>query len=256
MKTNNDDFDIEKKTRLDVINQRITNAESVIEKLKLSLNEESKEEIEKIQAVINNMKSHAISLKQTDDKTIDKEIDQFRKDGILNVNNEKMKVLIENEKMKALILDKDEVIRKLQEELKSANKQIALAKEKEDELLAENSMIKDKAKNYKSKAYGYDISKKFELYQNKVDHDYNIKHSSSNRNENQNLAYSMWEKPTYKNPYKLEELSKQKDLWIGNSSNIDKLVNDIDANPIGINRSQVQGLSSNMRKYSPYIFNK
>jgi hypothetical protein len=127
-----------------------------------------------------------------------------------------------------------------------------------------NSVLKNKVDDYKSKAYGYDISKKFEIHQNKLNNEKKANNQiDPNRNkaiEDNVLAYNLWEKQniaSQRNPSKLEDLTRQNQLWIGNSSNnIEKLVYDINSNNLSNMENWNKNiLHSNMRKYSPYVLN-
>jgi hypothetical protein len=114
----------------------------------------------------------------------------------------------------------------------------------------------------KSKAYGYDINKKLEYQQQRLKPYGNAIHIDDD---------NLWESDgrVVGGSIKLDQLSKEKQLWIGNpSQNIDKLVNDMDKNykaneEINVNSNYGQGgnyynnnINSNLRKYSPLILDQ
>ena len=101
------------------------------------------------------------------------------------------------------------------------------------------------------------------IYQNKLNNEktYNS-NIDPNRNktiENENLAFSLWEKQysqNIKHPTKLDEISKTNGLWIGNSaSNIEKFLHEVNSSKNRKENSGNELINTNMRKYSPMIIN-
>lgn len=130
--------------------------------------------------------------------------------------------------------------------------------------ILQGSLINKEAEmnKLKSKAYGYDINKKLEYQQQRV------KPYGNNANymDDDN---GLWDNEGRQgNNMRLDQLAKEKQLWIGNpSQNIDKLVNDMDKNyksnydEINSNNPpnnyySNNNINSNLRKYSPLILDQ
>lgn len=279
MLTNKEDFTKKRKTRLESLEERILTAEKLIEELNKELKDEELNEIAKLVKTLNElreMKQKIIDSEKNDRENIDEEVKRLTSEGLLLINMDKVRIMNENEAMKKNKIQREDYIKKLEEQIMMKNLAIELAKQKENELIEHNSILEDKVKSLKSKAYGYDIAKKFEIHQNKINNDKKLNNQiDPNRHkavEDDNLAYNLWERENnnhLRNPSKLEDLTKQKQLWIGNSaSNIEKLMFDINAKSMKNNNSNIitsinsgdtknidSNLNSNMRKYSPMILN-
>jgi hypothetical protein len=275
MITNKDDlYNIKKrKTRLEALEERIISAEKLIAELNEELQEEGIHEIEKLEKTLQELKEIKQNIIETEEKDqhhVEKELNKISHESLLILNNEKVKIINENEKLKHTHKEREDYIKKLEDEIHRKNLEIEIRKKKESELLETNAVLEDNVKVLKSKAYGYDISKKFEIYQNKIHNEKKVHNQvDPNRNkpiEDDNLAYNLWERESGRNlrmPSKLEDLSKQKQLWIGNStSNIEKFIYDLDAsqkqnysNTYNMNNMNNNQLSTNMRKFSPMIMN-
>ena len=271
MITNKDDFTKKRKTRVEVLEERIINAELIIEELNKDLKEEGVKEISKIESVLNElreMKKKIIQIETEDNMIIEQQLLQINEESLLIINKDKIRVVDENEQLKKNKIEQDEFIRKLQEEMLSMKLSLNITRNKENELNEQNSILEEKLKKLKSEAYGFDIAKKFEMHQNKKNNEKKyLGHIDPNRNkaiEDNHLAYNLWERENITNPKypsKLEDLTKQKGLWIGNSaSSIDKLMYDIDYsekkpenNLMGNNNRYQNSLNTNMRKISPMI---
>jgi hypothetical protein len=269
MITNKEDFMKKRKTRLEVLEERILNAETIIEELNKELKDEGISEIQKMEKILNElreMKESIIEEEQKNNKEIKTEMNNFNQESLLLMNIEKVKVMNDNEKLKNEMEKFKEIIKNMEKELISKNVDIQKQKQYNDKILDINSEQEQEIKLLKAKAYGYDIAKKYDIYKHKINNENkNIIDPNKHRLvEDENLAYNFWERENLaqmKNPSKLDDLAKERQLWIANSSkNIDKLVNKTESrdkdhmynNPYG-NRNN--GISTNMRKVSPMILN-
>jgi chromosome segregation ATPase len=270
MITNKDDFTKKRKTRIEILEERIIAAQNMINELNQELKEEGEKEISKLESVLNDlrlMKEKLIEKEKLDNEILDEELRKMNNDSLLIINNEKVRVVLENEKLKSEKKEKDDQIKKLQEEILKLNLSLKNYKNKEDKLNEDNAILQEKFKNLESKAYGYDIAKKFETHQNKLNTQKrypNIIDPNKYRAiEDDHLANNFWEREkltSNKSPSKLDDLAKQKGLWIGNSSsNIEKLMNDVNIskrNEVNLNMAKYSdSINTNMRKFSPMILN-
>jgi chromosome segregation ATPase len=270
MITNKDDFTKKRKTRIEILEERIIAAQNMINELNQELKEEGVKEISKLESVLNDlrlMKEKLIEKEKLDNEILDEELRKMNNDSLLIINNEKVRVVMESEKLKSEKKEKDDQIKKLQEEILKLNLSLKNYKNKEDKLNEDNAVLQEKFKNLESKAYGYDIAKKFEMHQNKLNTQKrypNIIDPNKYRAiEDDHLANNFWEREkltSNKSPSKLDDLAKQKGLWIGNSSsNIEKLMNDVNIskrNEVNLNMAKYSdSINTNMRKFSPMILN-
>jgi hypothetical protein len=213
------------------------------------------------------MKENIIKKENIDNQILDTELRKINNDSLLLINNEKVRVLTQNEKLKFEKKEKNDQIKKLQDEILKLNLSLKIYKLKEDKLNEDNALLQEKFKNLESKAFGYDIAKKFEIHQNKLNTQKkypNLVDPNKYRAiEDDQLANNFWEREKLtlnKSPSKLDDMAKQKGLWIGNSSsNIDKLMNDVNIskkNEINLNMAKYsESINTNMRKFSPMILN-
>lgn len=270
MITNKDDFTQKRKTRLEILEERILAAQKLINELNQELKLEGVKEISKLESVLNDlrsMKENIIKKENLDNQILDTELRKINNDSLLLINNEKVRVLTQNEKLKFEKKEKNDQIKKLQDEILKLNLSLKIYKLKEDKLNEDNALLQEKFKNLESKAFGYDIAKKFEIHQNKLNTQKkypNLVDPNKYRAiEDNQLANNFWEreKLTLNNsPSKLDDMAKQKGLWIGNSSsNIEKLMNDVNIskkNEINLNMAKYsESINTNMRKFSPMILN-
>lgn len=270
MITNKDDFTQKRKTRLEILEERILVAQKLINELNQELKLEGVKEISKLETVLNDlrsMKENIIKKENLDNQILDAELRKINNDSLLFINNEKVRVLMQNEKLKIETKEKNDQIKKLHDEILKLNLSLKIYKLKEDKLNEDNSLLQEKFKNLESKAYGYDIAKKFEIHQKKLNTQKkypNLVDPNKYRAiEDDHLANNFWEREKLslnKSPSKLDDMAKQKGLWIGNSSsNIEKLMNDVNISKkieINLNMAKYsESINTNMRKISPMILN-
>ena len=267
MITDNYEFIQQRRTRIEILEEKISNAENMIEELKADFKEEDVFEMKRIQRILSelrDMKKNIIQIEEQDRMNVDSKIIELKDNSLLIINNNKVEIMNENEKLKFIKKENEDSTRILEQDLVKKNLQIELAKKKENELLEQNSILEDQIRVLKSKAYGYDIAKKFEIYQNKIHNERAYNNTiDPNRNksiENENLAYSIWEKQysqNIKHPTKLDEIAKTNGLWIENSaSNIERFLYEVNSSKQRRENSGNELINTNMRKYSPMIINK
>ena len=162
-----------------------------------------------------------------DEAELDKQVAELPKNGLLVLSLSKNKLIHQHQKLKDSQEEKNNYIKKLENEM--VNQRVALEeiRKAENEHLLKISAYEDQIRILKSKVFGYDIAKKYEYYK---------EHEASNKNNNahiqdENLAFSMWEKENYGervNPSRLNKLENEKQMWISNAqNNINKLENDV-----------------------------
>ena len=178
-----------------------------------------------------NLKTLEAKIMPTDENNIEESKEQLntkeieinspfinRMQFILNELNQK---LLDSQK------EKNEYVKKLESEVVNQRISLEELKKAENEHLLKISAYEDQIRILKSKVFGYDISKKYEYFK---------EHESLNNNQNahiqdDNLAFSMWEKENYgerKAPSSLNKLENEKQMWISNAqNNINKLENDV-----------------------------
>jgi hypothetical protein len=242
MITNKEDFAIKRKTRLDILEERISAAEQTISNIKINYITEQQEDLTKLTnvvSVLKEMKTELEEMHRLEDDQLDSEIATLKKECLLIINIEKIKIIEEKEKLKRDIEEYKSNLIKLQNDINNRDNQIEEERQKNKKLEELNSIQMDNIDVLKSKAYGYDIAKKYETYK---------KDGNSKRQDDNPLEYNIWERenPIYnKQTSKLEDLAKEKKLWISNHENsINKLINNIEHS---------SGIGTNMRKYSPMI---
>lgn len=252
----NEDILKTRKTRVEALNERINQADTFISEIgkdQESLNINNLSRMQKIMSELGELRNK-LNTNQSQNE-IDTEVNNLPEKSLIALSVGKIKILNENIKLNEKQRQSDEYIKQLENQLLSQRLEIETLKKAENEQLVQVSTLEDQIRILKSKAFGYDISKKFDYYKDKE-----LKQSQVAQVEDENLAYAMWEKENYagrKMPTKLDQIQSQKQMWISNSkSNIDKLVNDIDASNRPVNNSINKGqLSTNMRKVSPMILN-
>lgn len=269
MKTDSEEFIKTRRTRLELLEERISRAEKLIEDLKLEFKEEDVKEMNKLQNILldlRDMKHNLLKVEAEDNINLAQKIKQLTENSLLILNNHKVEIANENEKLKLEKEKNNDYIRKLEQDIIKKNFEMESAKKKENQLNEINSSLEENLRIFKSKAYGYDIAKKFEIYQNKLNNEkFNKMNIDPNKNKNiedEYLAFSLWEKQYNKNisyPTKLDDIARHNGLWIGNSqSNVEKLLYEIDSSnkreKYSYNNSNTS-INTNMRKYSPMIIN-
>jgi hypothetical protein len=271
MITNKEDFTKKRKTRLEALEERILNAEKLIEELNKELKEEGKKELTKFEQTLNELRDMKNTILEEQEKSkmnLDSAEKEVLNESMLLINTDKVRIENKNEELLKEKKELTEYIKRLHAEIMKKDLEIQIKKKQENDLLEQNAEQEDKIRVLRSKAYGYDIAKKFEIHQNKLKNENEKK--AHKLIEDEKLAYNFWERENMmqmKNPTKLDDLSKNKQLWINNpTSNIEKLMYDIDTNkvksnsniiqsPYGNIKSKENNLGSNMRKYSPMILN-
>lgn len=170
--------------------------------------------------------------------------------------------MMENDRLKEKIKEQNDYIKKLETELIDTRTRM-MNMSKNADVLQDSLMNREVEVNkLKSKAYGYDINKKLEYQQQRV--------KPNGKNNYGDNDYGLWENESAinnNNNMKLDQLAKEKQLWIGNpSQNIEKLVNEMDKNykphdeyghnPTNQSNYRDNNINSNLRKYSPLILDQ
>jgi hypothetical protein len=169
--------------------------------------------------------------------------------------------MMENDRLKEKIKEQNDYIKKLETELIETRTRMMNMSKNAD--ILQGSLVNKEVEvnKLKSKAYGYDINKKLEYQQQRVK-----PYGNNNYGEDD---YGLWENENRNNNnnLKLDQLAKEKQLWIGNpSQNIEKLVNEMDKNykaheefsqnPTNQSNYRDNNINSNLRKYSPLILDQ
>lgn len=261
MKTNSLDLINKRKTRIEILQDRIKNAEEMINIMKNDLEKREMGETSKIEKALNElreMKQKMTEISTENTNKIDHELTLLKEESLLLVNNTKLRMVDQNKKIIAEKEENESEISKLKQEIIKLKMDLSLSKNKENELMDINGGLLEKINKLESKAYGYDIAKKFEMHQNKKNNEKRYQMSdpnSSKANEDNYLANNFWnrESDSNKQPSKLDDINKKVGLWVGNSStNIDKLVSDVENINIRYSNNE---LKTGMRKHTSLIFN-
>lgn len=251
-------YDLEQVANTIVNKEGAVNLKTVILPQKDQENEEQKEEekedilvvnpfIKKLKFIINELTNLQTNSK-IDESELCKEVAQLPKRGIIELAISKNKLFRSKETLVKKDEDKNLYIKKLENEIITQRLSLEELKKTEGEHLLQISTLQDQIRILKSKVFGYDIAKKYEYYK-----EHEPSKGPSSHIQDENLAYSMWEKENYaerKAPTKLNKLENEKQMWIANSnSNINKLENDVKlANSyrfgknLGINNDEDNGL--------------
>lgn len=203
--------------------------------------------LKRMQFIINELNQLKTNSK-IDEGELDKEVASLPKRGLLELSLSKIKLNKKHEKLINSENDKNNYVKKLENEIVEQRLSLEELKKAEGEHLLQISTLQDQIRILKAKVFGYDIAKKYEYYK---------EHESANgpsaHIQDENLAYSMWEKENYaerKAPTKLNKLENEKQMWIKNpQNNINKLENDVRmanaykaGNNFGINNDEDNGL--------------
>ena len=162
-----------------------------------------------------------------DEGTLDQEVANLPRNGLIVLSLSKNKLKKQHQKLFESQQEKNDYIKKLENEIVNQRISLEEIKKAENEHLLKISAYEDQIRILKSKVFGYDISKKYEFFKEQ-------QNSNSNQNahiQDENLAFSMWEKENYgerKAPSSLNKLENEKQMWISNAqNNINKLENDV-----------------------------
>ncbi len=259
MKTENLDLINKRKTRIEILQDRIKNAEDMIKIMKDDLEKREIGETSIIEKALNElreMREKMILISEDNKNKIDQDITLLKEESLLLINNSKLRMTDQNNKIKIEKELNESEISKLKQEIIKLQHELSISKNKENDLLNINNGLQEKINKLESKAYGYDIAKKFEMHQNKKNNEkkYQMADANINKaNEDNNFANNFWYRESNKQPSKLEDINKKVGLWVGNSStNIDKLVTDVE----NINmRHSNNELKTGMRKITSLILN-
>ena len=183
-----------------------------------------------------------------DEAEIDKEVASLPNRGLIELSLSKTLLKRKNENIIKSNEERNKYVKKLEGEVVEQRISLEELKKAEGEHLLQISTLQDQIRILKAKVFGYDIAKKYEYYK---------EHESANgpsaHIQDENLAFSMWEKENYgerRAPTKLSKLENDKQMWIANpQNNINKLENDVKlANSyragknLGINNDEDNGL--------------
>ena len=172
---------------------------------------------------LNQLKNNSI----INEGELDQEVSKLPKDGFIILSLSKNKLKIQHQKLIDSQQENSDYVKKLESQVVNQRISLEELKKAENEHLLKISAYEDQIRILKSKVFGYDISKKYEYFK---------EHESSSNNQNahiqdENLAFSMWEKENYgerKSPSSLNKLENEKQMWISNAqNNINKLENDV-----------------------------
>ena len=162
-----------------------------------------------------------------DEGALDQEVANLPRNGLITLSLSKNKLKKKHEILLNSQQEKNDYIKKLENEIVKQRISLEEIKKAENEHLLKISAYEDQIRVLKSKVFGYDISKKYEFFKEQ-------QNSNSNQNahiQDENLAFSMWEKENYgerKAPSSLNKLENEKQMWISNAqNNINKLENDV-----------------------------
>ncbi len=159
--------------------------------------------LKRMQFIINELNQLKTNSK-IDEGELDKEVASLPKRGLLELSLSKIKLNKKHEKLINSENDKNNYVKKLENEIVEQRLSLEELKKAEGEHLLQISTLQDQIRILKAKVFGYDIAKKYEYYK---------EHESANgpsaHIQDENLAYSMWEKENYaerKAPTKLNKL--------------------------------------------------
>ena len=203
--------------------------------------------VRRMQFIINELNQLKVN-SNIDEGELDREVASLPKSGLIELSLSKNKLyrkhqtLIENEE------NKNNYVKKLENEIVEQRLALEDLKKAEGEHLLQISTLEDQIRILKTKVFGYDIAKKYEYYK-----EHESANGPSSHIQDENLAYSMWEKENYgerKAPTKLNKLENEKQMWISNpQNNINKLENDVKlansyraGNNFGMNNDEDNGL--------------
>ena len=160
---------LSRKTRAEALNDRINEARVYLNDL---LPDDAGEQPVSSQAAINvitkmeNMIAEINELeevsKKTDANAIAKEIESLGSRSIVTMGISKVVICDKNLKMKQELLEKDQYIKRIEEEMLQQRLELESVKKKENEKMVKISTLEDQIRILKSKAFGFDVAKKYE----------------------------------------------------------------------------------------------
>ena len=276
-----------RKTRAEMLEERIEKANRLISSIQHDLTDENIQEIERLKQMVSEFKEMKKTMEKVQKEeltSLDKETQSFKENAVLEINLDKMRIIMNHEEDQKRFDAQKEIIKKLESKLSSYRQNINELLETNNEIMRINQLQEEHIQKLKSKAYGYDIASKFEAYKTKqktVPEDNKII-------ENDHMSYNFWEKENInhlKQSTRLDDMVKEKEMWIGNSNlNLEKLKRNVNnystnnyndyksSNPYGnvnsgggyehlntqnnrCTSNQEPPIGTNMRKYSPLIIN-
>lgn len=262
-----------RKTRIESLDDRINEADNTLNSYlpENTDNQSAKKMIERMQKMLQEL-SDLQNKSQVDPAEVESEIASLPSRSLLALSVAKIAVVNENKKLQDEKKERDDYVNRLEGEIVRQRLELEQAKKTENDNIVKISTLEDQIRILKSKAFGFDISKKYEYYKDKTGG------NQAGNIEDENLAYAMWEKENYdsrKAPSSLNKLEQSNNMWISNSNkNIDKVVYDVDVansmNGIGgvgaangngtinsvwgrRNNQQNSSIGTNMRKFTPMI---
>ena len=159
--------------------------------------------VRRMQVVINELNQSKVKL-EIDEGELNKEVASLPKRGLIELSLSKHLLYKKHEKMMNSDNEKNNYVKKLENEIVNQRLSLEDLKKAESEHLLQISTLEDQIRILKSKVFGYDIAKKYEYYK---------EHESANgpsaHIQDDNLAFSMWEKENYgerRAPTKLNKL--------------------------------------------------
>ena len=168
--------------------------------------------VRRMQVVINELNQSKVKL-EIDEGELNKEVASLPKRGLIELSLSKHLLYKKHEKMMNSDNEKNNYVKKLENEIVNQRLSLEDLKKAESEHLLQISTLEDQIRILKSKVFGYDIAKKYEYYK---------EHESANgpsaHIQDDNLAFSMWEKENYgerRAPTKLNKL--ENDVKLANS---------------------------------------
>ena len=203
--------------------------------------------IRRMQFIINELNQLKVN-SNIDENELDKEVSSLPKRGLIELSLSKNKLYRKHQNLIKNEEEKNKYVKKLENEIVEQRLTSEDLKKAEGEHLLQISTLEDQIRILKTKVFGYDIAKKYEYYKEQES-----ANGPSSHIQDENLAYSMWEKENYgerKAPTKLNKLENEKQMWISNpQNNINKLEKDVKlanfyraGNNFGMNNDEDNGL--------------
>ncbi|MCQ2821353.1 MAG: hypothetical protein MJ252_29175 [archaeon] len=274
-----------RKTRIEALADRINEANNYVNSMlpdESGKNEElsSQKFMNKLNNILEDFKGIEAKQQGISKDKIKAEVDALPERSLLELSLAKAKLKEECQKTAEDLQQKDTIIKNLELELISRRQEIEQKRQEELKNQELITSLQQQVAVLRSKTFGYDISKKYEYYKDKQS-----KAGPVGKIDDENLAFAMWEKENYDNrrakvTTSLDQLENSKDMWISSANKTGKVIKDVDLansynnvngirsnnynynynqsmkNPSVNNQGGSQrGLGTNMRKYTPMIFN-
>lgn len=256
------------KLRTELLQDRIDAMQKRLQDLKQTsafTEEEDDQGLKNIYTNSSDLNSKYLKIKSDEENVLNKEITQFKNEGLLLLN-------IDNLALRNKNLSLEEEVLRLKQEIKTLNSNsviqmsmIAELTKTNEELIQINLMQEQHISNLKGKAFGGDISNKYEANRKRQSlvNEYSIP-------EGVNMNNNLWDKDNvgYQRQYKIDDFAKEKQLWISNTSNtLNKLKADntlnVAPNNVNVvgnqsrlnlgNKKDSDAVSTNMGRYSKLI---